>query len=247
VIKNSRRTASPQIEAAFEGPDDALAAVFVASPEIRAIAGFLPSTGIVKHRLYWCSMNGDQFRFGLGHVVLEFVATLARRRDEQPVERLEKPADLSCWLERAGLGAGIRVDPEVIAEARALREAIFRLLDAVRGQTRPAAADLRIVNGWARQPTPAPQLDRSIQLRWVAADPARGALARIAAATIELLAGPDLERIRSCADPTCSLMFIDRSRPGRRRWCSMDRCGNRAKTARYRHRDVTPTQRGRHR
>jgi predicted RNA-binding Zn ribbon-like protein len=31
-------------------------------------------------------------------------------------------------------------------------------------------------------------------------------------------------------------MFIDHSRPGRRRWCSMERCGNRAKTARYRQR-----------
>jgi predicted RNA-binding Zn ribbon-like protein len=34
-------------------------------------------------------------------------------------------------------------------------------------------------------------------------------------------------------------MFIDRSRPGRRRWCSMERCGNRDKTARYRQRRLS--------
>jgi hypothetical protein len=34
----------------------------------------------------------------------------------------------------------------------------------------------------------------------------------------------------------CSLLFVDTSRSGRRRWCSMERCGNRAKVAAHRRR-----------
>jgi predicted RNA-binding Zn ribbon-like protein len=36
-------------------------------------------------------------------------------------------------------------------------------------------------------------------------------------------------RIRQCAAHNCYLTFLDTSRPDSRRWCSMERCGNRAK------------------
>jgi predicted RNA-binding Zn ribbon-like protein len=41
----------------------------------------------------------------------------------------------------------------------------------------------------------------------------------------------DPDRIRQGDDETCVLWFLDTSKNGRRRWCSMARCGNRAKVA----------------
>jgi predicted RNA-binding Zn ribbon-like protein len=41
------------------------------------------------------------------------------------------------------------------------------------------------------------------------------------------------DRIRSCDHPDCELWFLDTSRNGTRRWCSMERCGNRAKAKRH--------------
>jgi predicted RNA-binding Zn ribbon-like protein len=41
------------------------------------------------------------------------------------------------------------------------------------------------------------------------------------------------ERVRPCANPECVLWFVDTSRPGTRRWCSMAACGNRDKAARH--------------
>jgi predicted RNA-binding Zn ribbon-like protein len=41
-------------------------------------------------------------------------------------------------------------------------------------------------------------------------------------------------RIRICASDTCSARFYDRSPAGRRRWCSMQGCGNVAKARRHR-------------
>ncbi|WP_276358440.1 CGNR zinc finger domain-containing protein [Cohnella caldifontis] len=39
------------------------------------------------------------------------------------------------------------------------------------------------------------------------------------------------ERIRKCEHASCMLHFVDTSKSGKRRWCSMDLCGNRQKAA----------------
>jgi predicted RNA-binding Zn ribbon-like protein len=174
-----------------------------------------------------------EFRLGLGHPVLELVATLAGRHSE-PLERLSRPEDLSHWLERSKVAGGADCDHAHLVQARELREALYRLVVATLEGRSPAASDLELVNTWALRPTPSPQLDASLQVTFVGSDTCGGALAELARAAIELVTGDELHKIRNCANPTCSLMFIDHSRPGRRRWCSMERCGNRDKTARYR-------------
>jgi predicted RNA-binding Zn ribbon-like protein len=88
------------------------------------------------------------------------------------------------------------------------------------------------VNDWARSPVSAPQIGPDFTRVSVGPDPVTAALARIARESVELVTGPELARVRSCSG--CTLLFIDRSRPGTRRWCSMERCGNRNKTAHYR-------------
>ena len=177
----------------------------------------------------------NEFRRGLGHPVLELLATLAGRRGE-PLERLATPDDLSHWLELAGIAADVPCNSALLAQARELREALFRLLLAAREGRSPAASDLELVNRWARRGMRSPQLDGSLRITLVGPDAGRAALAELARAGVELVAGGELARIRNCANSECSLMFIDHSRPGRRRWCSMERCGNRAKTASYRRR-----------
>jgi predicted RNA-binding Zn ribbon-like protein len=60
------------------------------------------------------------------------------------------------------------------------------------------------------------------------------ALATIARDAVRLLGGPQATRIKECEHPDCSLLFVDETQSGRRRWCSMGRCGNLVKTAGYR-------------
>ena len=60
------------------------------------------------------------------------------------------------------------------------------------------------------------------------------ARAAIAGSLAHYLADHDLQRLRVCADDTCRWLFVDRSPAGRRRWCDMRTCGNRAKVARHR-------------
>src|SRR6478752_144698 len=49
-----------------------------------------------------------------------------------------------------------------------------------------------------------------------------------------LLILDQLGRVRRCADPRCGRVFQDETKNGRRRWCDMATCGNRAKAARHR-------------
>ncbi|OPX12458.1 CGNR zinc finger domain-containing protein, partial [Gordonia sp. i37] len=41
------------------------------------------------------------------------------------------------------------------------------------------------------------------------------------------------DRIRQCQHPQCVLWYLDTSRSGTRRWCSMAICGNRTKARRH--------------
>jgi predicted RNA-binding Zn ribbon-like protein len=173
----------------------------------------------------------SDFRFGLGHVALDFLATLGGRAGNR-IERLASPGDLSRWIAEAGIAAAPSASRKLLDDARELREAIRRLLDCAREGGRPGVSDVQLVNEWARSPVAAPQIGRDFGRVLVGPDPVTGALARIARESVEFMTGPELARVRSCAG--CTLLFIDRSRPGTRRWCSMERCGNRDKTARYR-------------
>src|SRR5215469_308658 len=48
-----------------------------------------------------------------------------------------------------------------------------------------------------------------------------------------VLTGTSLTKVRECANRQCLWLFVDDSRNGTRRWCSMQACGNRAKARRH--------------
>lgn len=61
-------------------------------------------------------------------------------------------------------------------------------------------------------------------------------LPRIAAACADLICEADFRYVRNCEGPTCTMYFLDISKNHKRRWCSMEVCGNRAKAAAFRNR-----------
>ena len=65
-------------------------------------------------------------------------------------------------------------------------------------------------------------------------DPIDGALARLAESIARELTKPEAARLRICDNLDCRWVFYDTSPSGRRRWCDMSTCGNRAKVARHR-------------
>ncbi|MCP3162888.1 CGNR zinc finger domain-containing protein [Myxococcus qinghaiensis] len=177
----------------------------------------------------------DGFKFRGGRLSLDLSATVAGRLKDSPQDLLQSPADLGRWLWASGLSTQTQEStPEELAQARELREAIYRLaLARTRGESF-SARDRAILNRWAAEPPPAPQLGPR-GILWTGAG-VRGQLAAVARDAAELLGGPFAERIRNCSQDGCALLFVDTSRSGQRRWCSMSGCGNKAKVAEFRRR-----------
>jgi predicted RNA-binding Zn ribbon-like protein len=169
------------------------------------------------------------FPFIGGRHALNFVGTVGKRGSGD-IERLGTPADLTRWASEAGLGSCTATAADLEA-ARRLREAIYGLTLATLGRGSATADDVALVNEWAARETRAPALAlRSGALhRDDHESPASVVLAAVARDAIDLLTGPEAVSIRDCEDPTCTLLFVDTSRSHRRRWCSMTRCGARAK------------------
>jgi predicted RNA-binding Zn ribbon-like protein len=158
-------------------------------------------------------------------------------RHTKPIERLREPADLDRWLAGAGFPAAARATQRNLRDARCLREAVDGVTRALLAAVPPEPRQLDALNEWARRRPLVAQADARLRLSWSGDDPVRGPLALIAREAIELLTSPDRALIRECAAaPSCSLLHLDRSRAGRRRWCGMERCGSRAKMRSYRRR-----------
>jgi len=173
------------------------------------------------------------FHWKGGRVCLDFVATVGERW-RRSFERLRGPDDLARWLVESGM---LRRPPQVserqLESGRSLREAINRM---ARPGIGPEAGDRAELNRWATHPPLAPQLTEQGELVWASNRPVEAAFATIARDAIDLLTGPLAGRVRECAAVDCALLFVDSSRPGQRRWCAGEACGNRTRTKAYRQR-----------
>jgi predicted RNA-binding Zn ribbon-like protein len=184
------------------------------------------------------SLTGETFEFDPGTGCLELAHT-GGEGFRAAYESLHRPADLDRWL-RGHLGAGRRVEAADEADLDAtigLRNAFWRCVDARLAGNALPVADTREISRHAAHPPPVPAIDERGYRTLVSPVTVRQVLAELARDAIELLTGPRLARLRQCEAGNCHLVFVDSSRPGRRRWCSMQRCGNRAKVAAFRHRN----------
>ncbi|PAZ17556.1 zf-CGNR multi-domain protein [Streptomyces sp. SA15] len=189
------------------------------------------------------SYGGHSFRFDPGALCLELVTTggpgaFARW------EVLHEPADLVAWAERSRLPSGLElaVTERELGLARELRNALL-LLAADRAHGRPLQpGHLDIVNGAAAEAPLVARLAPDGTRAWASGATATQLLSTVARDAIDLFTGPYADRIRECGGHNCALLFVDTSRPGRRRWCSMEHCGNRAKARAFRSRQVAEEQ-----
>jgi predicted RNA-binding Zn ribbon-like protein len=179
-----------------------------------------------------------RFRQGAGRLSLDYLRTLRYRGTPGVTEELADPAALAAWVRQCGpLIDGPRSAPPPapadLLAARALREAAYALVTAAvtaGGPVAPAPAARTRLNRAAADAVPVPYLTAEGELRWHADDPVRAVLALVARDALDLAASPALlPRVHACASADCGALFLDNSRPGTRRWCSMDVCGNRAK------------------
>lgn len=167
-------------------------------------------------------------------VCLDFANTRYWRGQATPTETLNAPADLAAWT-KAAKAPGLKE----FEQALALRESIYRLFDAQAQGKQATPRDLEALNqALAKAPARTTLRRGKDGYAWDVDTRLGSALALLAPvlwSAGDLLAGPQLDRVRKCANPECGWLFLDDSRAGKRRWCSMSACGNRAKARRHYH------------
>ncbi|MFG3350081.1 ABATE domain-containing protein [Streptomyces sp. NPDC048018] len=167
-------------------------------------------------------------------------------------EPLDRPEALARFLRATGLvPPGTRLsalDTRWLAGFRELRDCVAEL---VGGQVearpaRPAALELLNALAAASAP-PAPRAVRTrsgVLVRTLGGEPdCRALLAAVARDAVDLLTDPAARALlRRCEGPGCRRCYLDTSRGRRRRWCSSEVCGNRARAARHRAAHPRPTR-----
>jgi predicted RNA-binding Zn ribbon-like protein len=163
------------------------------------------------------------------------------------VERLTSLDVAAAWL----ADAGVVPDPTAvmsIARSAADRDAVLHRLVSARTALRDVAHS--VAHEEAPPRAAIEEVNRTLagreRIELVAADDGvrlghshvgdaiDDALARIAEPIVREIGNGHDDRIRICANDTCRWLFYDESRAGRRRWCDMATCGNRAKAQRHR-------------
>jgi predicted RNA-binding Zn ribbon-like protein len=191
-----------------------------------------------------------------GRLCLDFANTVGGMRPATPREHLLGYGDLVRWARAAGivseaqarrLRAAAAKDPEgaerALHRARDLREAIYRTFEAASRGRPPPDDDVALLNRELCRAAACRRLVRqgdAFVLAWPDDGALDAILRPVATSAAELLASPgDLARVHLCGASEfddCSWLFLDETRAGTRRWCTMKDCGNRAKQRRHYHR-----------
>ncbi len=172
---------------------------------------------------------------------LDFINTLEHSRAAD-VEHLPDAGTAADWLTGHGLvhlsdaERALR-DPAALERLRRVRAAMRELVEAA-------------VEGRAAEGAAVAEVNRALRARSVlqlepasdgitlghrhVGDPVDDALGALIEPLAHEIASGRRDRLRVCANDACRWAFFDESRTGRRRWCDMSTCGNRAKAARHR-------------
>jgi predicted RNA-binding Zn ribbon-like protein len=171
-------------------------------------------------------------------VCLAFANTRYWRGTPDPTEDLQTPSDLLRWAAKAerlsnAMMKRFEASDEMLEEAVELREIIYRSFAATAAGRFPSERDLGALNAVLAD---APLRQRVRPHGWDVgwAEPSASTLlAPVLWSAADLLVGNQHSRVRQCANPACGWLFLDTSKGGNRRWCSMSACGNRAKAHRH--------------
>lgn len=171
-----------------------------------------------------------EFHTDTGRLSLNWIATVGFRKGT-PLERIISVEDLKRWLEYvAKQTLSFELGEQDLVQARRLRTSITGLIEDLIAKKVPNPSDIATLNAFASAPSIPIRLDQTgAQLEDQAATNSAVLFGLIARDAIDLMTGSDFKKIKSCAAEDCSVIFVDYSRPGKRRWCSMSRCGNQAK------------------
>lgn len=172
---------------------------------------------------------------------MDFLNTRMRAGDGL-ADLLQNDRDVFLWLKQAGFPVqvtrGSLTTSSLLSSTRKLRESIRLLIERRKAGRR---GELFILNrflgatrsysqfAWGKSKSP-------VIKRVILAETRDSILTPLAEAAADLLVSANFDLVKRCENEACVLWFLDQTKSHRRRWCSMEICGNRYKVAAYRNR-----------
>jgi predicted RNA-binding Zn ribbon-like protein len=186
-----------------------------------------------------------------GHVALDFVNTVDPRYGVEPVDHVP---DFRAWVEwaryagvitetefrrlRSRASGGSADESSAWRRVIRTRDDVHAVLSALVADTAPEPGALQRMGDLAAAAASRRRLTyRAGRMLWVPAEPVTpdDPMLRVVAASCELITTPHRGRLRECPGADgCGWLFLDTSRNGTRKWCSMEVCGNRVKIRHHR-------------
>lgn len=165
---------------------------------------------------------------------LDFTNTV-NARPHPSRDWLAGPKEAEAWARAIGHEAhASRISQQALDEARALREHIYSIFEALTRQVTPGSRHLDALlhaQGDAMRTAHLTPAQEHFQLTWPADRSLTPLVNEITDSAVTLLIRGPFQRLGQC--PTCGWLFLDTSKNGRRRWCSMTTCGARDRARRY--------------
>jgi predicted RNA-binding Zn ribbon-like protein len=185
----------------------------------------------------------SNFLFLGDHPAMDLINTVARPANEV-IDLWQSDADVLRWLSLTGV---LQTDDipklrpgSLVESARRLREVVRTIIHRRKKSRQP---DLAPLNDFLAQASSFTRLAKSpsgpleLERRYNARTPEQ-LLAPLAESAAAFIATADFDLVRPCEGEGCILWFYDRTKSHRRRWCSMEVCGNRHKVAAFRSRNA---------
>lgn len=176
------------------------------------------------------------FIFVANNLAIDFVNTCVQK-DGVPFELLNSTADFVLWVKQAGFTHKVFESEFDLLEIHQFRQALRALFSAKMDAQLLPAEPLQTLNGYLKDAPMHQQLlqrDCEVVLQPLSDQLSKAQLlGEIAHRASQILISSAKHPIKSCASHSCILMFLDTSKAKKRRWCSMEWCGNRAKAATF--------------
>lgn len=182
------------------------------------------------------SIESNEFIFVGNNLAVDFVNTELVESGSN-VDLLRSAKDFLTWAVAAGFSTKKSAQTLAFEELVAFRQALRSVFLSCMDNNRASRERLGVINDMLRYHRDEKRLtlkDGGLSFESAQEHPTSEQLiGLIAYEAAMLLSSKQSLRLKHCSNPKCILIFLDVSKSNKRRWCSMDTCGNRSKVANH--------------
>ena len=176
-----------------------------------------------------------------GDRALDFVNTDVVSQGDRSTDVLRSVEEFLAWCTYVGVDSAASIpagrrraaDDAFLQRVAEVRAAIRTVVEAITARGEPdesALSTLRSAYAEAVEQAAPTLVDGRLSWTWEATSPG-GALDELVGDAVDLLRRAPVDRLKAC--PNCGFVFLDTTKNGSRRWCSMETCGTQIKMQRY--------------